>query len=546
MRQFANTSLRTQGKLVWLLCLFFLVLSTSGFECAEKSGSISLGSGGGSGGVYFSTDFYRIYFRKTGTDNNGFSIGDLVAFDPNTGGTTVIDTNVYRLSLWKNIGSATIDTANRTVTNIRIRYVTYTKTDGTIWRVSTLISEGLAKVRISSENNGDVYQETWNDYTNPLRSWITYNPGTLRAVRLDFDSATPPIDLGNSAYIVDVLRDTSGQITGWLYVNNGNLIRTDANFQNPITIASNLSSSYKAIFTIGEPDPYQNKVLLHLEDTAGTRTLHLLDLATNTLGSSLYTFPPIGSFGFFDEIAAQDSQAVYFVADSKDANNPKLEVLKYEWASSSLTILFSSNTDWSAEEAKLTQNAIVVYILNQDPNTGSTVNERIIAVSKTAGGAVVIHTPPAGVLDGVGIYTTPNGDKIYILEKNGNTITTYVKDEVGNTLHQQADSSWGIQILSPTQPWPTFASRVDRILLGQITSTGVDVYSYHMPSFSNPILCGSINGSAVLPLPGVALTPLAILTTWSADIWLVHAEQTGSLQIVTNNGFFPIEIAIVK
>lgn len=194
------------------------------------------------------------------TETYLFFQGSLAAVDPAAPTTPIfIEPAGTAISGLAAIEAGQYNAGTRRVSDVHFRTLVYGR-GANLWKVNA-VKGGAAPtaVRVSSEASigtdgicESFYASDFADHNNSRYAYeipgadndcSTGGDNLWRLVRVGMNDTTLPITSANIDEPLTVIRDvTSGAITGWLRLAGTNLVRYDADFGNPITVANLVGS----------------------------------------------------------------------------------------------------------------------------------------------------------------------------------------------------------------------------------------------------------------------------------------------------------------
>jgi hypothetical protein len=155
-------------------------------------------------------------------------------------GTDVVSNSTFTVT------AATYSAGTNTMSNMYTKAIVYAKTDGKLYKVSGLVSDGTpTPMQLSNESSVDQicdgFETYVSDFANPNNSQYVYRMPGADTTCYNNDDVFKMVTLGMSATDApvtakepfDVLYDPATlSITGWLVNDAGALKRCDANFAN--------------------------------------------------------------------------------------------------------------------------------------------------------------------------------------------------------------------------------------------------------------------------------------------------------------------------
>lgn len=290
----------------------------------------------------------ELEFSLTVTDNDGASVTDTVKVTINNSGSTAGGTETL---LFYTHGLSSVDPSNpnsptlieatenlvtdslfgitlptqreslvrsgvyngttKIISDVNNYAVVYPKTDGKLYKTSALKSGTHTLVQISNESlahqvcnlvDGGVI----SDFANVEKSQYVYRLSGIdeicdtiddiwKMVTIDMDATQSPIIAKTP--VINITDENTGEISGWLVIDNGILQRCDANFTDCSFIVAVVDDvSYKLKIA-------ENFYLLEIDNQ-----LFSYNISNNTLSSAIFTI----ANGTHITVAASDSSMVYF------------------------------------------------------------------------------------------------------------------------------------------------------------------------------------------------------------------------------------------
>ena len=200
------------------------------------------------------------------TETYLFFEGSLAAVDPAAPTAPIfIEPTGTEVSGLAAIEAGQYDAGARRVRDVHFRTLVYGR-GANLWKVNAVKGTAApSAVRVSSEASigtdgicDSFYASDFADQNNSRYAYeipgadndcSTAGDNLWRLVRVGMDDTTLPITSANIDEPLTVIRDvTNGAITGWLRLAGTNLVRYDADFGNPITVA-NLVGSARVVAT---------------------------------------------------------------------------------------------------------------------------------------------------------------------------------------------------------------------------------------------------------------------------------------------------------
>jgi hypothetical protein len=528
--------------LVFSMCFAFSLsgCSSSGGSGSNGGGGAQAGGGGGGSGVSSPT---RLFYT-----------GSLASVDPSipTSPASIESGAVKGAAI---IPSGTLDLVNFRITDFSSRAVLYGKSDGTIRKVSALLTDPLFPLaQVSNESNANLICQSMSapDFSNFDNSMYIYSlPGgdgtcftsddVWRMVRVGMNSSTSPVNLPS------MVKPFSQK--GFLYGSGGALVgflAEDASVKNLVRCDLTLSCTHviknytNSTSVIGH-NPFSGKMNLVIDNDVFS---YSYDASSDSLSASLYTYVN-GARSISSSL--NDDQHTYFMDCYTFQTSPnnipciggKILTVPLDGTSTANTIVSDSSNAITA--INLTTNKII-YV-NQVG--GLVVNYAVYSILKGGGGGLltlVAPTPDNLILVGTaGIRTYTNRDSYVIgtgIVRNAMTIND---DQTG--LQNRPNATWAGLTNSNTFSFNT--SVVDKMILVSNCSDpacfGGDVTSLDAATNSNPIVLGTLPadmgqahfiglGNNLLGYGVNKLTPAA-----TTDILFINSTQAGSLARVTTN-----------
>ena len=290
----------------------------------------------------------ELEFSLTVTDNDGASVTDTVnitidntssavvdtetllfythslnSVDPtNPNSPTIIETteNLVTESLFgitlptqreSLVRSGIYNSTTNSINDVHTYAVVYPKKNGRLYKINALKSGSHIPVQISNENlahqvcdlvDGGVI----SDFANVEKSQYVYRLSGIdeicdttddiwKMVTIDMDATQSPIIAKTP--VINITDENTGEISGWLVIDNGTLQRCDANFTDCSFIVAIIDDvNYKLKIA-------ENFYLLEIDNQ-----LFSYNISNNTLSSAIFTI----ANGTHITVAASDSSMVYF------------------------------------------------------------------------------------------------------------------------------------------------------------------------------------------------------------------------------------------
>lgn len=512
------------------LCFFCLMLlaacdngDDSEYEDIPNGGSAAPPSSPQPGGAISS-----LFFKSDGALEEG---GILAIHPDNPANPVTVETGFT--SGEEGIIDGKLDLVGQQITDIYIRTILYSKSNGRLYKVNALADADKTPVQVSNEIEASLICNHFsstdhNDYNNSIYYYAL--PGASgecgsaedyvwKMVRIGMDSSSSPI-LAKKPLdgVIGGVHDTTGAIVGFFAKDGQNIVYCDRNFNNCSSIISFVNSG-----EILARDYLANNVIIRADDK-----LYHYSAVNGKLSNVLHTLSEGSSFSStrFGH-AISDGVNLFF------ADGDKLYKLPMDGGAAPFLLATAKLAGVSMHWLSLTTNRVVYLTADSD-----LISKTLESVSKSGGDPATLRSFD-NLSDIYAYYTA--GEYIHYFTLLGTTVGTIKED--GSNANEIPNASPAGALYGSNQSM--FKSSYEKILWIE----GCSQYSNCSGGTLKAVDAATNSGEVVLGVVpygtesilfsgylkgGGALGMWDNTAAYKRDIFFVNPSKAGSLQRITS------------